>query len=87
MSSKWSVKPSRAATLSACAREPLVKMNFRPGNAAIAAQEALADGDELVLRIHRQPYPLYDMLRNEGYCYQCEPTEDGLFRITISRPA
>ncbi|MEW9900595.1 DUF2249 domain-containing protein [Chitinivorax sp. PXF-14] len=58
-----------------------------PMEQAIAALESLPDGDVLVLRIHRQPYPLYDMLRNEGYCYQCEPTEDGLFRITISRPA
>ena len=36
MSSNWSVKPSRSATFSACAREPLVRMNFRPGSRAIA---------------------------------------------------
>ncbi|MFC3339109.1 hypothetical protein ACFOEY_11410 [Paracandidimonas soli] len=31
----------------------------------------------LCLRIHREPYPLYDILRNNGYFYAVFPTKTG----------
>jgi len=37
----------------------------------------------LRVRIHREPFPLYDELRGLGYRYQTRPLEDGSFEILI----
>jgi uncharacterized protein (DUF2249 family) len=42
----------------------------------------LSQGDRLLLRHRRQPFPLYDMLRRMGYRWQVTG-EDGDWRILI----
>ena len=42
----------------------------------------LSQGDRLLLRHRRQPFPLYDMLRRMGYRWQV-PGEDGDWRGLI----
>jgi hemerythrin superfamily protein len=37
----------------------------------------------LRVRIHREPFPLYEELRDLGYRYQTRPLEDGSFEILI----
>src|SRR3972149_4865374 len=49
ISSNWPATPSRLATASACLREPLVKMNLRPGRASIAAAQSGKGGAVLVV--------------------------------------
>lgn len=49
------------------------------------ALDTLADmpaGDRLVLRLGRQPYPLYDILRRMGYQWQVSGS-DGVFDVLI----
>jgi uncharacterized protein (DUF2249 family) len=41
--------------------------------------------ETLQVLIHREPFPLYDALRANGYAWQTTPLEDGCFRILISR--
>jgi hemerythrin superfamily protein len=42
-----------------------------------------APATPLRVRIHREPFPLYDELRGLGYRYQTRPLEDGSFEILI----
>jgi len=37
--------------------------------------------------IHREPYPLYEVLRDSGYAWQTTALTDGSFSIRISRSA
>ncbi|MDO8989731.1 MAG: DUF2249 domain-containing protein [Sideroxyarcus sp.] len=41
----------------------------------------------LQVRIHREPYPLYDVLRDNGYAWHTTPLADGSYSIRISRSA
>lgn len=43
--------------------------------------------DTLQVLIHREPFPLYDALRNGGYAWQTTALADGSFNILISRAA
>lgn len=56
-----------------------------PMELALAALEALQPGQQLRFLIHRQPYPLYDILRRHGYHYQVANLEEGGFSILISK--
>jgi hemerythrin superfamily protein len=42
-----------------------------------------APATPLRVRLHREPFPLYDELRDLGYRYQARPLEDGSFEILI----
>ena len=54
-----------------------------PFEKTVEALDRLGPGDELHVLIHREPQPLYQMLRNHGFRYQTEQTPEGLFRIRI----
>ncbi len=51
------------------------------------ALQSLPAGTPLKVRIHREPYPLYDELHNTGYTWQTTELEDGSFEILITRAA
>ncbi|TVO52291.1 MULTISPECIES: DUF2249 domain-containing protein [Denitromonas] len=54
-----------------------------PMERTLEALDELQPGQEVLLMIPRQPAPLFDMLRNNGYAYTVEPQPDGVFHITI----
>ncbi|MFO1198839.1 MAG: DUF2249 domain-containing protein [Burkholderiaceae bacterium] len=54
-----------------------------PFEKTVEALDRMAPGDELRVLIHREPQPLYQMLRNNGFRYRTEQTPEGLFRIVI----
>jgi uncharacterized protein (DUF2249 family) len=49
------------------------------------ALQILASAAELRVLIHREPYPLYDVLRDTGYDWQTRALADGSFEILIKR--
>ena len=58
-----------------------------PFEKTVEALDRMAPGDELHVLIHREPQPLYQMLRNDGFRYRTEQTPEGLFRIVIRHAA
>lgn len=68
--------------------EPItIDARFRPPpepmQMVVAALDDLKPGGELVLLIHREPFPLYDMLRMNGYRHHAEVHADGTYAIHI----
>jgi TusA-related sulfurtransferase len=53
-----------------------------PMERTLDALATLPAGDRLVLRLHRQPFPLFDLLRRMGYLWEVGGT-DGDYRILI----
>jgi uncharacterized protein (DUF2249 family) len=51
------------------------------------ALPALPAGAYLRVHIDREPYPLYEVLRDIGYVWQSTALTDGSFSIRISRGA
>ena len=51
------------------------------------ALPALPAGAVLHVHIDREPYPLYEVLRNSGYAWKTDAQTDGSFSIRISRGA
>ncbi|MDO8311124.1 MAG: DUF2249 domain-containing protein [Sideroxyarcus sp.] len=51
------------------------------------ALQTLPAGVTLQVRIHREPYPLYDALRKDGYAWQTSALADGSFQIVILHAA
>jgi uncharacterized protein (DUF2249 family) len=51
------------------------------------ALPALPAGAYLHVHIDREPYPLYEVLRDSGYAWQTTALVDGSFSIRISRSA
>ena len=49
------------------------------------ALQTLSGDDTLQVLIHREPFPLYEMLRNAGYAWQTTALADGDFEILIVR--
>ena len=60
-----------------------------PFERTLAALDELATGEVLEVLIHREPFPLYDLLRERGFTWQVVPETgaDGgaQLRICISR--
>lgn len=56
-----------------------------PLEATLMALDVLADGDELVLLLHCQPHPLYNILRREGYRWTEDLQDDGTREIRIRK--
>ena len=48
---------------------------------------ALPDNNVLQVHIHREPFPLYEVLRANDYVWQTTALADGNFSIRISRGA
>ncbi|HHW77662.1 MAG TPA: DUF2249 domain-containing protein [Xanthomonadaceae bacterium] len=57
-----------------------------PMERVLAALDELQPGQRLRFLIHRQPYPLYDILRRYHYRYETTAGADGHFEILIWRP-
>lgn len=55
-----------------------------PMELVLAALDTLQPGQRLRFLIHRQPYPLYDILRRYRYHYQTTTLADGAFEILIT---
>ena len=48
--------------------------------------DALADlpaGDRLRVRVRREPFPLYDLLRRMGYAWSGKPAAGGAYEVLI----
>lgn len=56
-----------------------------PMERVLEALDGLGPEDRVRFLIHREPYPLYDILRRNGFAYQAEPADDGGFAILIRR--
>ncbi len=54
-----------------------------PFERTIEALDRLQPGDTLRLLIHREPHPLYQMLRQSGYTYTTEQQPDYTWVILI----
>jgi uncharacterized protein (DUF2249 family) len=57
-----------------------------PMEKVLAALDDLQPGQRVRFLIHRQPYPLYDILRRYHYRYETTAFADGHFEILISGP-
>ncbi len=57
-----------------------------PLERVLTALDTLQPGQRLRFLIHRQPYPLYDILRRYHYRYEVTEVADGSFEILISPP-
>lgn len=51
------------------------------------ALQMLSATETLQVLIHREPFPLYEMLRDAGYTWQTTALENGDFKILITRTA
>jgi uncharacterized protein DUF2249 len=58
-----------------------------PMEATLAALDDLPPGGEIVLLLYREPFPLYPILRNNGYTHRTSLGEDGTFEIRIRHAA
>lgn len=58
-----------------------------PMELTLMALDDLGDDDELILLIHREPRPLYDVLRRNGFRHRVEVCEDASFAIHIRKAA
>ena len=54
-----------------------------PMEKVLAALDALQPGQRVRFLIHRQPYPLYDILRRYHYRYETTEVGGGYFEILI----
>jgi len=53
----------------------------------MAALKTLPADTILEVRIHREPFPLYDVLRENGFAWQTATAADGNFQILIHHAA
>ena len=51
----------------------------------LRALPMLSAEETLHVLIHREPFPLYEMLRDSGYAWQTTALADGDFKILITR--
>lgn len=49
------------------------------------ALQTLPAGTELQVLIHREPFPLYEVLRDSGYTWKTHALAEDSFRIVITR--
>ncbi|MCK6374195.1 MAG: DUF2249 domain-containing protein [Zoogloea sp.] len=58
-----------------------------PLNLTLEALDTMPPGGEVVLMLYREPGPLYDILRRNGYTHRTESTDSGEFHIHIRHAA
>jgi len=58
-----------------------------PLNLTLEALDTLPPGGEVILILYREPGPLYDILRRNGYTHRTETTPEGEFHIHIRHAA
>lgn len=60
-----------------------------PFERTLSRLDELAAGEVLEVLIHREPFPLYDLLRERGFTWQVSPETDAdgraYFRIGITQ--
>lgn len=54
-----------------------------PLNLTLEALDILPPGGEVILKLYREPGPLYDILRRNGFTHRTETTGDGEFHVHI----
>lgn len=54
-----------------------------PLEQALAALAALKPGERLRMLHHREPFPLYSMLRERGFTYRTTQMDDGSYEVLI----
>lgn len=70
---------------------PTIKLDVRglpppePFVNIMQALQTLPDGTTLLVQIHREPYPLYEALREAGYSWETSALACGNFVIEIVR--
>lgn len=57
-----------------------------PMELVLEALERAQPGQRVRFLIHRQPYPLYDILRRHHYPYETMELADGTLEVLISVP-
>jgi len=67
--------------------EQLLDVNLleppEPMGLILSAIDALAQGRYLRILIHREPFPLYDILIREGFSHSIRPGRDSAFELFI----
>jgi TusA-related sulfurtransferase len=58
-----------------------------PLNLTLEALDTLPPDGEVILMLYREPGPLYDILRRNGYTHRTESTDSGEFHIHIRHAA
>lgn len=56
-----------------------------PMERIIEALTAAGAGERIQMLIHREPFPLYDLLQQNGYAWRTTARADGCFELLISR--
>lgn len=56
-----------------------------PFERIVGALQTLPAGETLQVHIHREPFPLYEVLRANGYTWQTQAQADGNYLILIAR--
>ena len=59
----------------------------QPMQLVLQALDTLPRGEEVVLLLYREPYPLYNILAQNGFTHRCEHHDDGTFAIHIRHAA
>lgn len=54
-----------------------------PFERVMEALSGLGHGDQILLILNREPFPLYRVLERNGYRYHATPFPDGRFEILI----
>jgi TusA-related sulfurtransferase len=54
-----------------------------PMQQALAALAVLKPGEQLRMLLHREPFPLYAILRERGFTYRTTQQADGSYEILI----
>lgn len=54
-----------------------------PFERVMEALGALAPGDDVLLILYREPFPLYRVLQRNGYAWETTAFDDGRFEIRI----
>lgn len=56
-----------------------------PFENVMQALQTLPAGEALQVHIHREPFPLYEVLRDTGYAWETTALADGNFKVLITR--
>ncbi len=56
-----------------------------PLELTLGALDDLAEGEELLLLLRGRPYPLYDILRRNGYVHDTRVADDGSVEVRIRK--
>lgn len=55
-----------------------------PFELTLAALDELAPGEDILLLLYREPFPLYAILKENGFTHSTSSQPDGTFEIRIT---